>query len=374
MNIVADRDMPGLELFEQLGRVTRLAGREIRAEDLVDAQILLVRSVTRVGADLLEGTAVRFVGSATIGTDHLDLEWLAGQGIQVAHAPGCNAMAVAEYVLQLVLHWLIDTDREPDQCRAGIVGLGNVGARVADLLNALGMQVLASDPPLQAAGEGSSVRLMELDDLLTCDLLSLHVPLTETGRWPTFHMLEQHKLGVLGADQLLINTCRGAVIDNAALRRRLAGAAPPRVALDVWENEPRISRALFERVWRGTPHIAGHSREGKLRGTWMLYQQCSAWLGREVPAMPRLSAVRQTGRGLSDWRDLAALLEEACPIADDHALLAGSLRETDPGAAFDRLRQRYRERHELAGIQYAGRAGGTLEALLVRLGMSPAQA
>ena len=378
MNIVADQDMPGLELFTRLGHLTRLPGRAICAADLAGADILLVRSITRVDQDLLADSQVRFVGSATIGTDHLDLPWLAGQGIRVAHAPGCNAVAVAEYVLQLALSWLVETDREPADCRVGVLGLGNVGARVSGLLAALGFDVLGCDPPARASGRTFPTPMGSLDEILACDLISLHVPLIREGRWPTWHLLDAERLAGLGEGQLLINTCRGPVIDNSALLQHLADTAEPgrrgapeamKVALDVWENEPDIDRRLFERVWRGTPHIAGHSREGKMRGTWMIYRECCDWLDRPAQPMPQLAPERQVTEALNDWRDLLRLLVTACPLVEDHRLLGRVLGEKGPGAGFDHLRRDYRERHELAGMQALGPVAEDLKPALVLLGV-----
>ena len=200
MKITADENMPALALFAPLGEVTLCAGRGLTQADLSETEVLLVRSVTRVDAALLAGTPVRFVGSATIGTDHVDTAWLAQAGIGFAHAPGCNAMAVAEYVLQAVLDWACEQSRALEELSVGVVGVGNAGGRVARLLAAAGCRVLGCDPPRAAVGErmeGDLALDQSLDQLLGCDVVTLHVPLTTEGPYATHHLLDAAALARL---------------------------------------------------------------------------------------------------------------------------------------------------------------------------------
>ena len=364
MKIIADANMPGLEAFEALGQVERHEGRRLQREQLLDAKVLLVRSVTHVDHALLAGTPVRFVGSATIGTDHIDQRWLASQGIAFAHAPGCNARAVAEYVLQAVLLLCQQRQCSPVGLTAGVVGMGNVGARVADWLTALGMRVRVCDPPLQRQGIAG---LEAIDALLDCDVLTLHVPLTEEGEDATHHLLDSARLAALGADQMLINTCRGPVIDNQALLGLLATGKGPLTILDVWESEPVVPEALYQQVAFGSPHIAGYSLEGKLKGTEMLHDALCDWLKTARAPASREKAKPVLEQSVSCESDVLALLHGAYMIEADHKRLGESLRESDPAAAFDRLRKHYPVRHELHHWQHEGRVAAQWQPIMARL-------
>ncbi|MDF1822873.1 MAG: 4-phosphoerythronate dehydrogenase [Alcanivoracaceae bacterium] len=370
MKIVADENMPDLDLFRRAGRVVMVPGRDLGARQVADAEVLLVRSVTRVDAALLAGSDVRWVGSATIGTDHLDLQWLAGAGIKVANAPGCNAAAVSEYVLQAALEWARGQERLLGACQVGIVGLGNVGRRTAALMQALGARVLVSDPPREARGELPEYGAWApLSAVLDCDLVSLHVPLVTDGLWPTWHLLSGQTLAQMGAGQCLVNTSRGAVIDNHALLTRLAAPQPPATVLDVWENEPTPMPGLVQAVGRATPHIAGYSVEGKRRGTAMLWQQFCAWRGMLADVETVTAPAGEAGQGVNSEADLLALLRQRYDIREDDRSLRASLASTDAGAAFDALRRDHGPRHECSGLQLAGRAGPGFAEVLERLGV-----
>lgn len=371
LRILADENMPGLERFARHGHLERMPGRQITAARLRHTDVLLARSVTRLDADLLAGTPVRFAGSATIGTDHVDQAWLAEQGIAFAHAPGCNAMAVAEYALQAVLDWLVEQGGEPGALRVAVVGCGRVGTRAAGLFRAAGFEVLVCDPPRQSAGERLPGTPVALDTALEADIVSLHVPLTREGEHASFHMLDEPRLWRLSPAQLLINTGRGAVIDNGALTRRLQAGGPATV-LDVWEHEPGIDPALFRLCRQGTPHVAGYSREGKERGTAMLYQAFRHWLGAPGDAetvMPPAAELRQPVETLAD---VLALLRARYDLRRDHGALAASLDEPDPGAAFDALRRNYPVRHECAGLRVSGLVAPEWTPLLRALGVTQA--
>lgn len=359
LRILADENMPGLEVFRALGTLTCLPGRQITTEDLREIDILLIRSVTTVNETLLRGTPVRFVGSATIGTDHVDLAWLAKAGIHFANAPGCNAQAVAEYVLQAVLLWCQKTGREPSGLSLGIVGLGNVGSRVAGLADALGLSVRVSDPP-RLAREGQLRWLHErLDRVLACDVVTLHVPLTHQGAHATRHLLDDAALARFHAGQLLINTCRGSVIDNVALVKQLQ-AQPFDCVLDVWEGEPVVMPALLDRVWLGSPHVAGYSHEGKLRGTGMLFEALTAWL-EQPAARPALPAMGELVQSLDSWKDVLAWLRQVYRLEADDRRLRASVLSKQPGEAFDQLRKQYALRHELSVWQQQGTVVDSLQ-------------
>ncbi len=371
LRILADENMPGLEPFARHGELETAPGRAMTRAGLRDADVLLVRSVTRVDADLLAGTGVRFVGSATIGTDHVDQAWLAERGIVFAHAPGCNATAVAEYDLQAVLDWLAGHGRKPADVTVAIIGCGHTGSRAAELFRAAGMTLWICDPPRERAGESLPGLPVTLDQALEADVITLHVPLTREGPDTTFHMLDGQLLQRLGPEQLLLNTSRGAVIDNAALARRLDAGGPATV-LDVWESEPAIDPALFRRCRLGTPHVAGYSREGKLRGTARLYQAFCDWLelpGEQSSVVPPEGTVRQSVENVGD---MLALLRSRYDLRRDHDALRAALEEPDPAAAFDALRKNYPVRHECAGLRVQGRVGEAWRPLLSALGVTQA--
>ncbi len=361
MHIVADENMPALDDFERLGRVTRVDGRSLTRANLRDADILLVRSVTPVTEALLADTPVRFVGSATIGTDHVDLDALDRLGIAFACAPGCNARAVAEHVLQALLMASQHHGRPLRGSTVGVIGLGNVGGLVAAWLRALGVEVLGCDPPLARAGRVTSV---SLDEALAADAVTLHVPLIKGGDEATRHLLDKTRLRALNHEQTLINTCRGPVVDNQALSRRLARGDGPLTFLDVWEGEPRLNPALLEQVFNGSPHVAGYSVEGKRLGSAMLYEAWCRWMGEPAPAAPAVAERRTLALDVEDESQLLALLRYAHRLPEDDQRLRRSLRESDPGAAFDRLRKHYPPRHELHHWRHQGKVAPSLRALV----------
>jgi erythronate-4-phosphate dehydrogenase len=353
MNIVADENIPCVaEAFASLGEVTLCPGRGMQAADVRDADILLVRSVTRVGPELLEGSRVRFVGSATIGFDHVDRDYLQARGIGFATAPGSNATSAAEYVVSALLVLAERKGFELAGRRVGIVGCGNVGSRVRERLMALGMQCMVNDPPLKA--QGGHDDYVELDDILDADVITFHVPFTREGDWPTWHLAGRAFLERLKPGAVLVNTARGAVVDNAALDALLSARDDLTAVLDVWEGEPAISEALLQKVDIGTPHIAGYSLDGKLRGTEMIYRAaCEHVAGsadwRPVNALPARQVL-----ALEDTQDTGAALRRAVCFAydvrEDDARLRNmlSLPVDERPQYFDRLRKEYPVRREFS--------------------------
>ena len=365
MHIVADENIPLLDAFVgELGRLTRLPGRLIDATSVVDADVLLVRSVTRVSAEMLAGTPVRFVGTCTIGTDHLDLPGLAAAGIQVASAPGCNAQGVVEYVLSCLL-----TLAERAGCAwqdqvVGIVGVGEVGGRLAATLQALGMQTVLCDPPRAEQGEQGLVALDEL--IQRSDVISCHVPLTTEGAHATRHLFNEARLATLQPGTWLINSSRGAVIDNAALRRLLAQRRDLLVALDVWEHEPLVDPQLAELCALATPHIAGYSLDGKLRGTEQIYRALCRFL--QLPASLTLQQLAPRS-GVGEWQveggapvdwALSRALRLVYDVRDDDARLRAMLRaavsDQSSREGFDSLRRDYPLRRECSLLRVSSAA------------------
>lgn len=361
MLIVADENIPLLDaFFGDIGEIRRVTGRTLTREQVADADILLVRSVTRVNRELLEGSRVRFVGTATIGTDHIDLDWLKAQGIRFAAAPGCNASSVTEYVLSVIS--LFAERRGLDDWTAlsvGIVGVGHVGGELAQVLDRLGFKVRLCDPPREAREPDLGQTFVSLADALDCDVVTLHTPLTRNQPHATHHLLSAQHLAMLGADQLLINAGRGEVIDSAALLHRLEQSDAPLVALDVWEQEPGINPDLVEKTWLATPHIAGYSLEGKMQGTEMVYQAMCQCMGLPVRKKagqflpePALSKLSFTSAAEEDAAVRTALLACYDPRRDDARLrltLQGN--PTERAAEFDRLRRDYPVRRECSSLK-----------------------
>lgn len=358
MIIVADQNIPRVaDAFSTLGEVRLMPGREIRREHLNDCQCLILRTVTRVDAGLLDGSAVEFVGTATIGTDHMDLDYLAAKGIAHANAAGCNAESAAEYVVSGLFALSRKLAFDPLRRRAGIVGYGNVGSRLCRKLEILGIECLVCDPPLVEAGNRER-EFVDLERVLSeCDLISLHVPLTRDGGHPTFHLLDDARLQQLGRDCLLINAARGEVVDNAALLALLQRRPDLQLYLDTWEGEPLVLRELLQRVDLATPHIAGYSVEGRLRGTQMVldaacahFQRSSDWrMSRHTP--PPQSLAFETGSGRTEfWQNL---FQAHCDIWRDHEAFVATAPMDDEARArgFDDLRRVYPQRLEYTAFE-----------------------
>jgi len=371
MKIAADENiLLAREAFATLGDVQTMPGRAMRPDRLEDVDLLLVRSVTRVDESLLKNSRVRFVGSATIGTDHVDLDWLQARGIAFANAPGCNAEAAAEYVLSATLAILQQRRQSLSGMTAGIVGCGNVGSLVREKLSVLGVSCLINDPPRQEAGARDD--FVDLDTALGADIVTFHVPLTRDGAHPTRHLLNGERLQRLRPGTILINTSRGPVVDNQALLERLSRNDLD-VVLDVWEGEPALDPALLERVRIGTPHIAGYSVDGKIRGTSMIYTAACRFLNIE-PAWTDPSPLMRDGAktltieepGSTDLAVTEAV--HGCYDARrDDARLRGIIYTADTAAEFDLLRKNYPVRREFSAISISS-PSGPLRDLLGKLG------
>ncbi|WP_033075950.1 4-phosphoerythronate dehydrogenase [Thalassotalea sp. ND16A] len=282
MKIYFDENIPyAQEFFADFGELIAFSGRDLSAEQVQDADVLLVRSITKVNQQLLQlNDKIQFVGTATIGLDHIDQDYLAARNINFTNAPGCNAVSVAEYVLSAMLVMAQRLQFDLRGKTVGILGAGNTGSRLAEKLRALGVEYLLCDPLLEAQGDNR--QFSSLAQISQCDIISLHVPLTKTGAYPTLHLFEQHRLASLNEQQILINACRGEVIDNQALLALKQQAKGPHLILDVWEKEPNILTELIPLCAISTAHIAGYSLEGKARGTEMLYQALSKRLASAI--------------------------------------------------------------------------------------------
>ncbi|MDB5979373.1 MAG: erythronate-4-phosphate dehydrogenase [Pseudomonas sp.] len=357
MLIVADENIPLLDaFFAQYGEIRRLPGRSIDRAAVEQADVLLVRSVTQVDRALLEGSRVQFVGTCTIGTDHLDLEYFQQAGIKWSSAPGCNARGVVDYVLGSLLTLAEIEGADLTQRTYGVVGAGEVGGRLVNVLRGLGWKVLVCDPPRQAAEGGGFVSLEQIIE--QCDVISLHTPLSKTGCDPTWHLLGAAQLQRLQPGTWLINASRGPVVDNTALRETLLQREDLQAVLDVWEGEPQVDVALADLCVIATPHIAGYSLDGKQRGTAQIYEAFCAHFER-TPSMtleellPRPWLTQLTLNASSDPAWALAMLcrgvyDPRRDDADFRRSLVGNVAEQR--SAFDGLRKHYPERREIEGL------------------------
>lgn len=374
MRILADENIPMLEVFEQHGQLRRVAGRSLDRAVLADAEVLLVRSVTQVDQTLLAGSQVKFVGTCTIGTDHLDLDYLAAQGIGWASAPGCNARGVVDYVLGALLTLAERDGVNLAQRCYGVVGAGQVGNRLVQVLRGLGWQVLVCDPPRQQREGGDYVDLTTL--LERCDVVSLHTPLTALGDWPTQHLIGAEQLQRLTVGSWLINASRGAVLDNQALKQFLVQRADVRAVLDVWEGEPLVDVELAQRCDIATAHIGGYSLDGKIRGTEQIYQAFCQHFA--VPAKAAIEFPAQTllSMQLAAHTPMMDALRVLCravydPRSDDAAFRLSLQGDADARrAGFDQVRKNYPVRREIPDLQlHVSQPHDDLRQMIMALGI-----
>ncbi len=341
----------GHEYFSDLGDVSSFPVGELKRHDLVGVSFLLVRSTTQVNQSVLGGLPeLKFVTTATAGINHLDTVFLNNAGIAWNSAAGCNARAVAEWVISALL--VADAEKRLDMANAtvGIVGAGNVGSMLAVLLDAMQISYKLCDPPLQRAGDQRE--FVDLEEILHCDVISLHVPYSKKGKDATEGLLDNNELNLIGDKQILINACRGEVIDEVALKQRMEAPMPPTLILDVFGNEPNIDLSLLSYCYLATPHIAGHSVEGKLRGTQMVYEQVCKLLSKPVikqlgdflePVKPIELQAGNFGSGklaMKDWRQLLLPIYD---IREDDKHFRQSMAQSNQFAA---LRKAYRVRRE----------------------------
>lgn len=359
LTIVADENMPGLERFTRLGTLRRVEGRGLTADQLVDADILLVRSVTKVNRALLQDSRVQFVGTATIGVDHIDADYLAEQGIGWSNAPGSNANSVAEYVLSVLCHFGTRGLEAWQGKKAGIVGFGLVGRQVCSKLETLGLKVCAYDPLLP---KGSFPQLASLETVFDADVLCIHAPLTVSGDYPSQHMVSAELWRRLRPEACIISAGRGGVMADAEFLALLDERPDIRVAMDVWEAEPSIHWPLVPRVNIATPHIAGYSFDGKLAGTEMIYQACLAHFGlASVSASPSTSASENIDvSAVAEEMQLSQAMLSVYDVMVDSARFKSLCGEPEAVRAqrFDLQRKHYPERRECSHYRLTGLSGG----------------
>jgi erythronate-4-phosphate dehydrogenase len=338
MKIVVDDKIPYIrETICQLAdEVVFLSGAAITADDVRDADVLVVRTRTRCNQQLLEGSKVQLVVTATIGYDHIDTQWLDKAGIRWTNCPGCNSGSVAQYVESALLLLEQQKGLSLRQSTIGIVGCGHVGSKVKAVAERLGMRVLVCDPPLQKANSqkltaNSYVSLDEIER--RCDIITFHVPLTREGQYVTWHLADEDFFRRLSRVPYIINTSRGEVVDNQALLKALEEGRVRDAVIDVWENEPHPDAALLEKVFIGTPHIAGYSADGKVNADNMVIDAICQQFGLPHPgpiAPPTLP---------DDFHYTGSPLDLYNPMDDSQKLKAAS-------SLFEQLRNNYPLRRE----------------------------
>ena len=356
MRIVIDKNIPlGREAFQDLGEV--LVTTAITADAVRSGDILIVRSETKVDRSLLEGSRIRFVGTATIGTDHIDIPYLESRGIPFASAPGCNANSVKEYVIAALLTLSHRLGFLLKGRTIGVVGVGNIGSKVVKAARALGMEVLQNDPPLARAT--GAKHFLHLDDLMGADIVTLHVPLTRAGSDPTYHLFDERRFSEMKRGAVLINTSRGGVIHTPALMNAIGRRGLDATVLDVWENEPAISAGLLSTVTIGTSHIAGYSLDGKVHAVRMIRQAVCRHFSLPDHWEPSLPA-HETGK-IQVFREEAPeeevirrVVRHCYDIEEDDRLLRTmlDLPESVRKEYFVGLRTGYRIRREFSNVKF----------------------
>ncbi len=340
MKISVDKNIPYIEnILPDSVEVEWLAGGEFSAEVVRDSDVLLIRTRTRCDRTLLEGSRVKAIATATIGTDHIDLEYCKKQDIKVISAAGCNAKGVKQYVAAA----LVDLEKSGVELAGktiGVVGVGNVGSQVVQAARVMGLRVLQCDPIRAQRGEMDSHT--DIDILLKdSDIVTLHVPLTKTGQWATENMVNREFFAKMKAGAIFINSSRGEVVDQEALKEAIRSGKLSHTVLDVWRNEPDIDRELMNMVDIATPHIAGYSKQGKANGSAMCIRALSKmfdWgLNEWYPSQVEPNRVDCERLTLGEIRESIA---KCCDLAGDCQRLRANPEQ------FESLRNNYDYREE----------------------------
>jgi erythronate-4-phosphate dehydrogenase len=345
------------EAFGTLGETVVLPERSITAADVKDADILAIRSTTKVDRALLEGSRVKFVGTATIGTDHMDLNYLDEAKIEWCHSPGCNANSVSEYVMAGLLCLATRHNFRLESKTMGVVGVGNVGSLVVQKARLLGMRVLMNDPPRRRATEAQARthEFVELPHLLKeAEILTFHVPLTRIGTDITYQMANQKLFSKLPPGCILINSARGGVVKTADLLAAVEQGIIAHTIIDTWEGEPACRADLLKRADIGTPHVAGYSFEGKVMGTLMVYREACRVFGRTptwtpdgLLPPPLVPEIQADALGRREEVVLWEIVRQLYDIeADDRRFREPESAPAEPAKHFDHLRQNYPIRRE----------------------------
>jgi len=319
------------EIFANFGKVIPIPGKEITKDTVKDADILIVRSRTKINKNLLDGSKVSFVGSAVAGLDHVDQNYLKEANIQFFSAQGCNAMAVAEFVITTILNLSNHFGFDIQSKTLGIIGVGNVGSRLNEKAKILGIPTLLNDPPRQE--RGGDANFVDLERALSADIISFHTPLDFDGNHPTYHLLNKDNFHLIDHDSIVFNAARGAVIDESIWQDKKTLAN----IIDCWENEPNINQKLLSSAFLATPHIAGHSIDAKFKGSYMVYEALCEFLNVEID--PKITNMINPVKLQLTGDNLRDCLNEIYDFSKDrHAL--------DKPIEFERYRRNYPIRYE----------------------------
>ena len=358
LKLVVDNRIALIGQLRQYADVIALDSSSITADTIVDADAIIVRTETQINQQLLAGSRIKFVGSATIGSDHIDHQILKNNNIAFANAPGCNSRAVVEFVLASLFS--LYSIAELQTKRIGIVGCGNIGSRLYQLLNKLDITLCCYDPFVEpntltsaqtaiASKEDyvSNMKWATFDTILDCDIISIHTPLTNSGNYPTYHLFDEQQLSRLGDNCCLINTSRGSVINNEALLKKLEQHSNFKAVLDVWENEPNINHALLDKVTIATPHIAGYSQRGKHQATAMVLEKLLDFFNIAKHPIP----IASSNKRVLDVNNLS--IEQAMLQHFNPMILSEQLKNNYQQASdFRQQRSSYQFRTETADIDW----------------------
>ena len=328
MKIVADNKIPFLKgAFEGIAEVVYLPGKEISSKDVIDADALLIRTRTKCDANLLDGSSVKFIATATIGYDHIDIDYCKKNSISWTNAPGCNSSSVEQYIVSVLLKLAVIKGIDLSKKTLGIIGVGNVGSKVEKAAKALGMNVLLNDPP--RSREEGDAKFVDIEKLKSqSNIISLHIPFNLDGQDPTWKLADMDFISSLKPGTILINTSRGEVVDNESLKYAIESKWIKTVVLDVWENEPEIDEELLKLVSIASSHIAGYSTDGKANGTSMSVQAISRffklgiddWIPSGIDA-PDNSLIVIDCTGLSKLEAIHDVYERSYNVLIDNELL-----------------------------------------------------
>lgn len=336
--ILIDKYIPYVEgVLEPYADITYVTPDEITPDTVRDIDGLLIRTRTRVNRELLGNSRCRFVATATIGMDHYDLDWCRQAGVTAVNAPGCNAPAVAQYVLASIARLI---NRPAAQHTIAVVGVGHVGSIVERWSRALDMKVLRVDPPRQNAEGGDD--WASLDEAAEkADIITFHTPLVRDGRYPTCHLADSRFFDKLKRTPIIINSSRGPVVDNKAWVDAIRSGKVHASAVDVWEGEPVISSELLELADIATPHIAGYSEDGKIRAAQAVLDAASLYFG-----LPQLTAANRPAVPVAPTVTIRSVAKSYDPMADTAAMRKALRSTDDPASTFEALRDNYDYRPE----------------------------
>ena len=332
MKLMIDDAVWGLnKIFSEFGEVMTLPGREINRESLLDCDMLIVRSRTQVNQELLEGTKICFVGSTVAGLDHIDESYLSDNNIAFSSAQGCNANAVAEYVISALANLANDYCFDLSEKTLGIIGVGNVGRRLDFKAKQLGITTFLNDPPRSEREEADG--FVSIENALKADIVTFHTPLTFNGPYPTHNLLNSQNFNLITEDTILINAARGGIIDETVWETINTKAN----VIDCWENEPNINPTLQQSAYWSTPHIAGHSIDAKFMGSFMIYKELCNFM--QKPLNSEIEALINPDSMMIEEKTLHETLNSIYSFKDD-------VRAISDISKFEDYRRNYPDRFE----------------------------